>query len=524
MPNPLNAPMMVGGAPAVPSMMGGANPLQMMGGIADLQNKLNENRKFQTEFMANQALGEIIAHSPSLEEGMQTAGQNPLIMGYATQGMMNLKTIQMLGLQAQQTQATTHEIQQRVGLSGRDAVLQAGVAALQHPENAAEIYESALQGLSPEGKAAAEPMVKAALHGMQTAIGKFDPNDPQQLAAARGRAAAVLGGYAAGAQINPGELEVMAQKPITTPEGLAGTQAGPFGGTMGQAPGQIQIQSGQAPQSPLQAGGGQMPQGATPNPISGGAYDTTPKVPFLTGPGGQPLRKPDGEPVVPEKIALQEQDLEKKSSTEYEAALGMNASLAQLTNAAMRLNAEKGWNNTGWGAKLRGELANLTETFNRVTGRPVPPEIAAGLADTTASMATIEKFSRQLAYQMENSFQGDGRHAFGLFQQTLSAVPGVENTPYAFMELAAGLKGMANYAIAKKQFMNDYSTKSYGHLFGADVSFNQQSPPIEFVRKELLNSLETSMKAGYLGQDKEGKLPKEAIDKARKIHESIVGM
>src|SRR5271170_5936086 len=58
-------------------LLGGMNPLQAVGSIVGIQNAMNQNRMFQQQFQAKQAIGEIIATAPDLETGLQRAAQSP---------------------------------------------------------------------------------------------------------------------------------------------------------------------------------------------------------------------------------------------------------------------------------------------------------------------------------------------------------------------------------------------------------------------------------------------------------------
>jgi len=50
---------------------GAANPLGMAGTIMQMQQMQNQNRLFQQEFAAKQAIGQIMSAAPSIDEGLK---------------------------------------------------------------------------------------------------------------------------------------------------------------------------------------------------------------------------------------------------------------------------------------------------------------------------------------------------------------------------------------------------------------------------------------------------------------------
>lgn len=492
MPGPIDAPM---GAQPFASGQGSPDPLGMMNSLMEFQNRRNQNQLFQLKLGGNQAVGEIVANSPDLQSGLEAVTKNPQAMAFGSEAFANLKSAYLTGLQA------SGELGKQAS-TGLEAAIKAGMTAgMQDPSMFLPTALASLETASPAVKAQDTQALKHVAQALQAKVGGLKPQEGEAPEAfqARQREAYKAGfvGLMGMGGVSPEQINEMfpsygittvagAQVPTRSypgymgkaPEILQGGGAGPLGPPI-QSPQAGQGQGGNSPQGPP----GMMPP---TNPISGHPYDMggASQIPFLQGPAG-PRTDMLGNKQLPGPLQAQEKDLQDsyaKEKGEYEAAQGMNASLSQLTNAAMRLNAKGGWFATGWGGSLRSELTNLAETYKRITGKD-----PGDLPQANADMQDITKFSRQLAFGLENSFQGEGRHAYGLFQQSLEAVPGLNNTPLAFMALSQGIQGMIDYSIAKRTFKNTWihSPASQGHLIGAEEDFNSQSSPIDFVRKDL---------------------------------------
>jgi len=479
MPNPPQLQQ----APLASNSMFGGNPLEMMNSLTDWQLKLNQNRMFQTQFMANQALGEIMAHSGSIEEGMQNLSQNPLVMGYATEGVKNVAALQNIMRQTGLTEMGMIK-------TGYDAALNAGIQIRQSPEQALKIYQGIYQMLDPSVRQRAMPFLQAVSEPILRTIGQYDLSTPDGYANAQKALDPIIAGQFAASGGNVSQLEPFIPKPQLTPQGFmfrppAQVPTGP-GGVGG--PGIIPTGQGQGPGAGPQGaaqGPGQAPLAGATNPLTGKPYPAPTPPPFAAG--GQPNVM--GVPVLANP-ALQQgeedavKDFNGPEKTNYQASQTLRSQAIQLLSAANDLNTTKaGWLHTGPLAPVISQFAALKEQIQTMTGQKLDVELPAA----NSRIALINKTTNQMAFAYDNAMMGTGRHAFGTLLQSLQGVPGLQNTPLAFNLLASSIKAMADYGIANYEYKNArlHDPRTGYTLTGSDVDFNRAAPPEAFIMQEM---------------------------------------
>ena len=492
--------------PFVPSQQG-VNPFGMMNSLADFQNKMNENRMFQAKFMAAQSLGEIIAHSDSLEDGINTAMKNPMINAFGGEPLANARTLQNLDMQRKEVAQRIASGQQAMAQSGYNSVLQAGLMAIASPERTHEIFKNALLTVDPSVRDRVAPQVQAMEDAFAAKIGKYDLNTPTGYKAAQDAAKAVFTGPFLAAGGDLGHITPWIGTTQLTPEGyplhvpgvmeggaMPSTPAGgPTGGAAPPAPGATTTGSEQ-----------------NPNPVSGKPYDMSDinKIGF-TAPdylGRVHLSNPSDEKRNADAI----DDYDHKETPAYNGALNTQAQIAQVLSASQKAQDAGAWYTPGAGASARLELSKFMQAIHTMTGQP-PSKEEIDRVEGIQSMEDVVKLSQTMAFQQENMFQGEGRKAYGLFVQSLASVPGLENSPGGIKILSAGIQGFAKYMEAKHNFKNEWlqNKASHGVLPGAEEAFNKQSPPLSFINAEFRKE---GLQLAPDGQLKFNSLP--ALDRA----------
>lgn len=478
-------PGLVPEATGTPGGAGMADPFGMANSLMEFQNRANQNRLFQSQFMANQALGEVVAHSGSLEEGVTQAMQNPLIAGFATQGLANLRSMQNLELQ-------TGEIRQRLSTSGYENTLQAGLAAAQDPLNYDKYFKAGLEAVDPSVRGRVTPMIKAVEDAIGQKISKYDMSKPDQVAAAKRDITALVGGAFIAGGGDPSHLTPYFGTVGMTPEGFAvktppilGQNAG-AGGVVG---------GGTAPAAPA-APAGQGPAGAEPtvtNSSSGEQYklSTGDSSHYMeTGADGKPLVDIYGNMHLKPNLVDADRKLQDEHATtgleKYNGAKNMLGSLAQMDASVDELTAKGGFTVPGFLGTARGQIANAMETIMHITGKQFTGD-AKDLPAANADIATINKWHNALTFQLKGMFEGSGARGLGVLMEASGAVPGMENTPLSFKVLTAGLKALANWEVGRYEYKDAWmqDRRSGGSLLGSDRAYNSQSSPLDAAKAEL---------------------------------------
>ena len=177
--------------PPAPPPAGSNDLLGTLGGLAGIQNQLNQNRLFQQSFAAKQAAGKIIASSPDMGTAAQRMQQDPTVAGFYPEIISNALANNKLNIE---TQGTLHEQSQ--------SVLQGVYKALGAASSAPDQFDNALK----LGLAGAPPTALAQLKQqgdpiglLQNVLGPLAKSDPQ-------RFKQVVAGLQLGAGIDPAKV------------------------------------------------------------------------------------------------------------------------------------------------------------------------------------------------------------------------------------------------------------------------------------------------------------------------------
>jgi hypothetical protein len=528
-------PGLVPEATGQPGGVGMADPLGMMNSLMDFQNKSNQNRQFQATFMANQALGEVMANAPSLEEGVAQALKNPLIAGFAREGVNTATELiqrqaatKMLGVQ-------TAAAKTKLGQDSFLNVTMAGLQGADDPANWNKYFDSAMSGVDPAAMDFVKPRVDALKAGIAAKIQGLNLSDPAQAAQAQKSIQSLIGAGYIGAGGDRERLNTV----------LPSVQVGPDGLPI-RTPSQIGAGRGEVPSLMQQQGAAQPTQAApTPGPINPTTNQPTVVNPdtsslFVTHPNGSVALNIRGQPVfrntgLEEQNKILSQDFAGKEREQFIAAGNtINLSL-QMDRAADDLNTKGGWYGTGIGGAFRGQLANLKETIEHAMGHQLTgPD--TDLPEINADISQINKIHNTMAFTLMSQFEGKGREALGTLMTASNAVPGMENTPLAFKVINAGIRAMSEWEVKRRDFKEAWlrNPKSGGTLIGADEDFYRQVPPEALAAQELqkfgmtLNpkggltftsddAIERAWNAGLLGK----KGSAEADAQVRKFHDTL---
>jgi hypothetical protein len=475
-------PGLIPDATGQPGGTGMADPIGTMNSLMDFQNKANQNRKFQAEFMANQALGESMAHAPTMEEGLAAARQNPLIAGFAQEGL-NTAT-EMIARQAQTKMIGMQTAAAKTKL-GQDSFLNVSTAGLQaadDPQNWNKYIDNAMSGVDPAAMDFVKPRVAALKEGIAAKIQGLNMDDPAQRAQAqKAIQSLVAGGYvSAGGDrdrlnaVLPGVSVGPDNVPVRTPSQLEqGRNVVP---TVLPMPGQQPTTQG-----PTQT----FTNSATGQPLDATA-DIKPWV-QINPANGQPITDTRGNMQIKPSQVAQDQDLKKDQAgpavERYNMAGQLISSTTQADEAVINLAKKGGYTVPGFAGGARGAISNIVETLQNMTGKKLVDD--PSISSTNAYIQLVNKIQHLETFQTKNMLESTGGRGLGVLLEAQGAVPGMENTPLAFLVLNSGIRALASWETGKYEFRNHYQQNPAGTLLGADEAYMRQSPPINSARAEL---------------------------------------
>jgi hypothetical protein len=386
-------------------------------------------------------------------------------------------------MQSDQIGTNVASTRQGMTKSGYETALQAGLQAIQDPQNADRYFRDGLGMVDPSVRNNVAPLVQHVQEGLRAKLNKYNLNDPAQLAAAKNDAAAYIGGafVASG-----GSKEQITPFMRTT---ALDAQGNPI-----QMPSTMEQATGGVPRVMPQGGGPAQPA-QTPmvtNSSSGEQYplDISGVSHYMNqGPNGQPLTNVYGRPTInptfsgSDKMLQDEHDTKELAS--YSADKGMLGSVQQMQAAADDLTAKGGFTVPGFMGGTRGQINNMLETVQNITGKQFTGD--AKLPAANADVATINKWHAALSFQLKNMLESTGARGLGVLMEASSAVPSMENTPLAFKVLTSGLKALANWDIGKYEFKEAYrqDPRTGGTLLGSDLAYNKVSSPLDAAKTEL---------------------------------------
>lgn len=396
---------------------GGTNALSMVGDLATIQNRLNQNALFQQEFSAKQRAGQIIASSPDLESGLTALYQDPRTAAFAGPIVNNVRATQLTQMQIAHTK-------QEMMQSGLQAVLHGIGASLNNPDQL-EANITANLGVVPKEIA---PEVRSAVGSIVQGLGHDLLSDPIL-------AAKELQKRTAGLMTSTGY----------TPESIAaasGTilprvETGPYGPGGAQAPAAI----GGLPGVPANVPG-------TVNALGGNAALTAAVAPVQGLPPAQEAYLKDRGT----KMA--------QYQTELDDSVKTGNNLMQTIQEAKE--AQQNFK-PGGGAGTYAHIAQIAQAFG------APNEMVDKIAngDLSASQEFGKIANNFVMGQLRQSLQGVGGSRIN--QQEFEAFtknnPNLETDPRAIDKIFNYWSRQHNYNVAEQEAMNEYLQKP-----GADIT------------------------------------------------------
>ena len=478
-------PGLVPDATGQPGGTGMADPFGMMNSLMEFQNRANQNKQFQTQFMAKQAFGEIMAHAPSVEEGLNAAQANPLIAGFAQEGMLTAREIALRQAQTTQTGQTTANLKMQMGKDGFESAMSTGLMAAADPANWNKYFDAGMKGVDPSVMGYVKPKMDAIRQAIGAKIQGLNMNDPTQLAQAQKAITSLVTGAAATAGVGHDQIANFMPGTTLTPQGMPMQVPSPQQQTTGAFPTPISVpQPAQAAAQPV----------VVTNSASGEKYpvDLSNTTPYLVKDAtGKPAVSMQGRNAVDEqRYGKMDEELKAQHAgpelAAYNGDRGMINSLAQMQGAADDLTAKGGFNTPGLFGTARAAISNAMETVENITGTKFTGD--AALPAENADAQVINKWSHALPFQLKKALDAGNQRGLGVLMEAAAAVPSMENTPLAFKVLTTGLKALANWDIGKYEYKEGYLNdprNTAGTLLGSDLAYGKISSPLSEATREL---------------------------------------
>ena len=503
--------------PQAPAGM--ANPLAMAGQIMQMQQMQNQNKLFQQEFAAKQAIGQIMSAAPSIDEGLKQVTQSPYsaFAGPAVAAYRGAEQAQSaIALQNTQRQGALMEQYQK----GAANVTAALLPAMADP---AKMFDKqAAQALSIYPKEM-QPTIKGYLDSVKQAVFTgIDPKDPGAQEQMRARLAGKLTGIVPMEQLygttvntdvgtatqisripptwNPDQtLKVIATVPkgrlgtvnpetglverslspeeLANPTGALGPQrpASPAGNALGVPP-----PAAPAAQAPVAA---PAPASAAGSPYRFAGGQITPDMiqPSVTGTG---LNAYSGQ-VVPAPTK-QQKDQEQKLSEEYTGAGASRAesarqALGQLTIAKTDIDQMiKDGIKPGTGTPMLVELIKAGNRFAELTGSDMK------LSETASAEDAMKQLGR-LSLSSAKTLINNPQIAAESLQKAIEANPSLSNSELGLKLVLSGVQSDLQRELDKREFLTQWKNdpRNQGLLGNAEESFNKRFPPEKYAETVL---------------------------------------
>ena len=506
---------------------GMANPLAMAGQIMQMQQMQNQNKLFQQEFAAKQAIGQIMSAAPSIDEGLKQVTQSPYsaFAGPAVAAYRGAEQAQSaIALQNTQRQGALMEQYQKGAANVAGALL----PAMADP---AKMFDKqAAQALSIYPKEM-QPTIKGYLDSVKQAVfAGIDPKDPGAQEQMRARLAGQLTGVVpmeqlygttvntdvgTGTQISrippawhpdqkpqviatvpKGRLGTVNQETglverSLSPEELANpTGAAPVGAPVGAlGPQGAASPAGNALGVPAPASpAAQAPAAAAPAASAGSPYrfaggQITPDMiqPSVTGTG---LNAYSGQ-VVPAPTK-QQKDQEQKLSEEYTGAGASRAesarqALSQLTIAKADIDQMiKDGIKPGTGTPMLVELIKAGNRFAELTGSDMK------LSETASAEDAMKQLGR-LSLSSAKTLINNPQIAAESLQKAIEANPSLSNSELGLKLVLSGVQSDLQRELDKREFLTQWKNdpRNQGLLGNAEESFNKRFPPEKYAETVL---------------------------------------
>jgi hypothetical protein len=459
----------------------------MLNQLTEFQQRQNEIMKFQAEFQANKAVGEIIAHHGSVEEALPELWQNPLTMAFgqsainsALTGASTMKEITFRGQQIEQAHKSMYD-NAFTSIAGQ--LINNVSTGNVNPDQIRKAIGTYAASAPPEVRSEVTQQLNAVVDGLAYKVGQIDQSTPAGQEQARKAGEAFLIGL--GSQTGHGMGDFV-QQPKEYGGGVV-QLPGAIGGYSGIGTG-----AGVAPTGPAEQPGGPtrmtgpQPVGQNFRPISMGgrnsvAGDGTPlfgpntqfNPPGIQTPYGGLLGRhilyTDGE-----KQSADADEQFKSDEKIYNGASNALGQLLPIERDIERLAKGGGLLTPGPGAEMRGLVDSLYMTSMSIMGKP--PEVDT--QEALASWQGLAKYTKQLGFGFVTSFLGQQKEAAQTIMTAISAIPGMENTPLGALALISGMRASFQREVDRRNFLNEWRSQPYtqGNLAGAEEAFNQQHP------------------------------------------------
>jgi hypothetical protein len=164
------------------------------------------------------------------------------------------------------------------------------------------------------------------------------------------------------------------------------------------------------------------------------------------------------------------------------AAQGLNTQLAQLSDLTKSL-PDAGLLAQGSGFNQRTDMVKALNTALGTVGiAPIDPNNVATAED-------VKKIATQLQAAVADSWKSDP--AASTIVQAASASPSGENTKEGLQRIIGNIEALNKRAVDRNAYLQDWASKNYGSLSGADAAFNEANPPQKYVEygKQLANPI-----------------------------------
>lgn len=479
------------GAPA-------SNPLELLGGIAEIQNKLNQNRAFAAAFRAKQKAGEILGGAPDVASGIAALQQDPETAAFAPE--------------LAQTAAATHQTMvsaagqaQTQGREAFDNAIKQLPAYLQAPTP--ETWNTLVATSAALASPISRPGVTKSLGFLKDALDTAKtPEERRAMTAgwviASGAGAAVPQILGDRKEINLGDtLQPSVVAPIQGgPDGQAPGTVTPAGNALGLGlPPQVAPAGGVAVGGKLGMGGGSASASPAPAPTTLAGEP----VPDLAA-DGKPLfpKGFDDEAIKPGKdgtvrtigggpagqlgdvaTAFTKRFVENDTPAFNNAQL-TKASLAELNHDFAKMVEGGGLSYPGTLVGFRNAIGKAAATLSGISGDKelLTDKQLTGLA----SAEDANKVIQRMGINYLGTAMGEQRQAAETIRNiTDKGMPGIQHT-YLGAKMMMTMIGALNdrsidYYNAEAKWLSDHN----GNLTNFDKAFNKHHPADDYINRSL---------------------------------------
>lgn len=501
---PVDPNISLQGTPVAPA--GATSPLQLVEGLATLQNRVNENTLFQQTFHANQEIGKIFATAPDFESAIEQASKSPYAP-WASAALNNFRTMQNTNAQMQKTYAD-------LAGSSLQGFVKGALPAIAASGDLSAWDNLASSALSTVPAGPARKLISDGMASAKTAyLGGLPTGQDGRLTP---EGASLLQRRAFGGMLGLGLSPEAAQAPFGTPfrQDLgSGVAVGTTAPVTGVPTVNTVLPRGVAPEYKAGPGGvNQLAPGVGPGQPSGLPSTENPlaapttaaataSVPATANPAAPAPLAGDGKPLIPPglppapsvgtgvgglKVLSQPQQEAAKGLVDYynnegkksfENANATMSSLAYMDNAYDRLAAGGGFLVPGTAAEARVGLSKFANTVSQIIGKDVPMD-----AEKIASAEDFVKETKRMGVMVTNALLGQQREAAQTIMNLTASVPGITNSYLGGKLITEGIRAATQRVLDQRNFENSWmqDPRNQGNLTGATEAFNALHPAQDY--------------------------------------------